>query len=615
MPDGGMPTGVDLRGGGCDAGASSSGSGLLFGLVIGGVILRRRRRSSARRELAAAVAAISMVAGARVGVAEGFDAQFYQAATSSSGFLTMESGNVLARGHLDVGASFDYARDPVVAADPMTGEPLMNGDVVANRLGLQLVAGYGALEALELGVAVPVVLAQDGDLTRVDAGQSLATTATGDLRLFGKLKLWSNANVRLATALDVTLPSGNEDSFTGSATASARPRLIAGWQSSGFDAAFNIGYRVRGKSQVANLVIDDEVTVGIAASYEMAPKRLWLVGEGFLAIGVFGEDHAVPAQVLLGVRGAITGPWRGQLAVGEGLGTGYSTPAFQAIASVMYATELAARREVPRGPKDTDSDGLFDPNDRCPMEPEDKDAFQDDDGCPDLDDDNDGIPDATDKCARVPEDLDGFEDGDGCPELDNDADGIPDATDKCALEPEDKDTFQDEDGCAELDNDSDGIVDVTDQCPIVAEVKNGYLDEDGCPDELPARIKQFTGVIKGINFKVNSADLLPSSSKTLDKVVAVFKEYPTLTIEVEGHTDDQPIRRRGAFKTNMELSQARADSVRAYLLAMGVDAARLTAKGYGETRPIVDPAGLKGRKLATARARNRRVEFLIVVQP
>ena len=214
-----------------------------------------------------------------------------------------------------------------------------------------------------------------------------------------------------------------------------------------------------------------------------------------------------------------------------------------------------------------------------------------------------------------PEDKDQFEDVDGCPDPDNDADGIPDAADTCPLEPEDKDQFQDEDGCPDLDNDADGILDAVDTCPAVAEIKNGYLDDDGCPDELPKRIKQFTGVIKGINFRVNSADLLPSSSKTLNRVIVVLQEYPGLKIEIEGHTDDQPIRKRGAFKTNMELSQARAESVRDYFIVMGIDAARLSAKGFGETRPIVDPTGLKKRKLAAARTKNRRVEFVIVVQP
>jgi len=141
------------------------------------------------------------------------------------------------------------------------------------------------------------------------------------------------------------------------------------------------------------------------------------------------------------------------------------------------------------------------------------------------------------------------------------------------------------------------------------ETKNGFQDEDGCPDELPSKIKQFTGVIAGINFKVNSAELLPASSKALDKAVAVLLEYKDLKLEIQGHTDDSPIKKGGKYADNLELSQARAESVRAYFVKKGVEEGRIAAKGYGDTKPIVEPAALKGGKLTAARSKNRRVEF------
>jgi OOP family OmpA-OmpF porin len=99
------------------------------------------------------------------------------------------------------------------------------------------------------------------------------------------------------------------------------------------------------------------------------------------------------------------------------------------------------------GLKDSDGDGIPDVRDQCPDMPEDKDGFQDDDGCPDFDNDNDGIYDAQDKCPNDPEDFDGFEDQDGCPDIDNDHDGITDKLDKCPNAPEDIDGFADDDGC------------------------------------------------------------------------------------------------------------------------------------------------------------------------
>ena len=69
-----------------------------------------------------------------------------------------------------------------------------------------------------------------------------------------------------------------------------------------------------------------------------------------------------------------------------------------------------------RAPHDADGDGIADDVDLCPTEPEDKDGFQDADGCPDPDNDGDGIPDVRDKCPNVPENFNGYEDEDGCPD-------------------------------------------------------------------------------------------------------------------------------------------------------------------------------------------------------
>jgi len=230
------------------------------------------------------------------------------------------------------------------------------------------------------------------------------------------------------------------------------------------------------------------------------------------------------------------------------------------------------------------------------------------------DPDHDGIVGAADKCPNEPEDFDGFEDADGCPDPDNDKDGIPDAQDKCPNEPEDKDGFQDADGCPDPDNDNDGIPDIADKCPNEPETKNGYQDEDGCPDEIPEKLKQFTGVIQGISFKVNSVELIGGSAGTLDKAVAVLNEFKEIKLEIQGHTDDQPIGKGAKFADNMALSQARAEAVKEYFVKKGIDESRLTAKGFGDTTPIDDPKSLTGGKLNAARAKNRRVEFKLVAK-
>ena len=106
-------------------------------------------------------------------------------------------------------------------------------------------------------------------------------------------------------------------------------------------------------------------------------------------------------------------------------------------------------------------------------------------GDPYDDADHDAITGTNDKCPDRPEDKDGFEDEDGCPEDnpgDVDQDGFADAKDSCPKESEDFDNFMDDDGCPEPDNDKDGVLDADDKCPEVPEDKDGDADEDGCPD-------------------------------------------------------------------------------------------------------------------------------------
>ena len=199
------------------------------------------------------------------------------------------------------------------------------------------------------------------------------------------------------------------------------------------------------------------------------------------------------------------------------------------------------------------------------------------------------------------EDPDGFQDDDGCPEVDNDSDGIADVDDKCPLRPEDKNGIDDADGCPDNDDDKDGILGSKDKCPDQPETKNGIKDDDGCPDELPPEVKRFSGVIQGINFKLRSADLLRNSLPLLDRAVEVLKTYPEIKLEISGHTDN-----RGKADFNRDLSQKRAEAVRNYLISRGIAAERIVAVGYGLDKPIAD------NKTESGRSKNRRTEFRIL---
>lgn len=216
-----------------------------------------------------------------------------------------------------------------------------------------------------------------------------------------------------------------------------------------------------------------------------------------------------------------------------------------------------------------------------------------------TDDDRDGdaIPDDRDGCPDQAEDRDGFGDEDGCPDADNDRDGVLDASDGCPYQAEDPDGYSDTDGCPEADNDNDGTADSADQCPNAA----GPAAVNGCPRVYEN--VELTGdairIQQQVHFEQDRAVIRPVSYSILNVVAQVLLDYPSTSVEVQGHTDSA-----GDDAYNLRLSQERADSVRAYLVERGIDPARLTARGYGETRPI------ESNRTSRGRAINRRVEFV-----
>lgn len=173
-------------------------------------------------------------------------------------------------------------------------------------------------------------------------------------------------------------------------------------------------------------------------------------------------------------------------------------------------------------------------------------------------------------------------------EADSDGDGVVDSADKCPGTP--AGVKVDAKGCA-LDSDGDGVADHKDRCPGTK--AGARVDIYGC------ELKSVTA-LKGVNFENNSAKLTAASTSVLDDVVATLKKNPDVKAEVAGHTDGS-----GTHSYNVSLSNRRAQAVRQYLIDNGIDANRLTAKGYGPDYPVASNSTREGR------AKNRRVELRI----
>ncbi|MDB5242760.1 MAG: flagellar motor protein MotB [Spirosoma sp.] len=112
-----------------------------------------------------------------------------------------------------------------------------------------------------------------------------------------------------------------------------------------------------------------------------------------------------------------------------------------------------------------------------------------------------------------------------------------------------------------------------------------------------------TTQLRAIQFVQSKTDLLPDAQPALEQLATFLKNNPTTEIELSGHTDNQ-----GDFDENVRLSKQRVDVVKAYLVANGIAANRITTRGYGPTRPIGSNNAENTRQL------NRRVEMTILKQ-
>jgi len=141
------------------------------------------------------------------------------------------------------------------------------------------------------------------------------------------------------------------------------------------------------------------------------------------------------------------------------------------------------------------------------------------------------------------------------------------------------------------DGDRDGVDDLSDECPTTA--ASVAVDERGCA--------LLSGVIEGLNFASNSAELTAEAIAILSDVIETLRQFPSQRFEVAAHTDSN-----GPESANLALSRRRAAAVAEWFIASGIGADRFDTRAYGETRPVT------GNDTAAGRFENRRVELTAI---
>lgn len=557
------------------------------------------------------------------------DIQNFKPAVGTWNYITVEGAAVAEHGEIVPSLMVNYANSPLVLRD---ADDEVTRTIVGDLTSLDFMAVVGILDRAELGVVLPIHFV-DGDVLQ-DAGQD--GVGLGDLRLIPKFRLYGKARDEgfgVAIAVPVSVPTGDPDKVVSEDQVTVSPKLLLEGRTVVRFAA-NLGARFRPeKRTLEDLEIQNEVIYGAGLGVPLGTDEVEGLLEGYGAVPISDLSDAAnnaPVEANIGIRWFTPVNLVATGGVGTGLRPDYGSPALRVFAGLAYHDQE----------RDRDQDGILDQDDACPDDPEDKDQFEDLDGCPDPDNDQDGIPDLRDQCPNKAEDKDGFEDSDGCPDPDNDndrvldtddqcpndaenynswedadgcpddvpdtdGDGLKDPDDQCPNDPEDKDGFEDTDGCPDPDNDRDGILDVDDKCPNEPETINGNEDEDGCPDEGLTKIRitaERIEILEKIYFEVNKDVIKPVSYGILDQVAAALRAHKNIKrVEVQGHTDSD-----GSERYNLDLSQRRAAAVRRHLVGLGTAPERLTARGYGESMPI------DTNKTRDGKANNRRVEFVIL---
>lgn len=432
--------------------------------------------------------------------------QFRPQPSMTTNYFQVSAVRQLEGGDWEVGFVLNHAWKPlVVSSVGASGSTARVGSPITHLTTLDLIAAVGIVDAFEIGLGLPIYLFQAGeDFDVPDLTVPAPQAGLGDLRIVPRLRMWQSNNERWALGLsvDIAVPTGiNREDFQTEGWR-AEPRLALEFARDWWRIAGNVGWFFRPQTTVQNLQVDDTLTWGAAAEFEVIDGKLYLVPEYVSGASVLEPVNLeeVPMELRAGVKYYPLQELLVHAGVGFGLVEGFGTPDVRLWAGMSYSpapVDTCARiyNEFPDGDDDLVCEvPLDDPSglvcDFCrprvngdyPV-PEDISAYAAADDAlgygvrygyypgrstdDRVDEDNDGYADACDICAPVDACNPRLNTQDG---LDTDGDGVPDGCDFCP------------DGNDLSDSDGDCISDCFDECPLRAEDFNNQEDEDGCPD-------------------------------------------------------------------------------------------------------------------------------------
>jgi len=296
------------------------------------------------------------------------EAQIFEPAVGPGGYFGVRGGGVLAHLDLDTAIYLGYQHNPLRTYRVYGDEMEPRTRVVSRQLSANLVAAIGLYDRFQLGFGLPATpyLAGNG-LSEVGASAPDglgASSGLGDLRLLMRARIAGNGEgLRVALAVPVTLPTGNEEAFMGESNVTIRPMLAVELRGTRVSGAVNIGSLMRVEdSEVLSSYVGDQLIFAAALSYRVAPA-LGLIAELSGRRGSSSDLDEAPLEALGGLRYQATRQLAITAGAGVGLIKGIGSPDYRGFAGLVWTTRLGNgdRRNLAQEPTLAQSDAAEEP--------------------------------------------------------------------------------------------------------------------------------------------------------------------------------------------------------------------------------------------------------------